>query len=256
MQWHPVAEGPDERTEVLEIADRGCLVRIVARGPDQRWTTTGLCWAQGLRKADFAAGTPAAAAAQAAAAAPAPAVPPAEPAAAPASAESPPPAAEPAPAPAAAPAPAPAAAPAGKAEDLVALLREYTAMRTAVIGVFRSKIGVSSGPVGFLDNLPQVGSFSVPGYGDWVWRIDPNIATLRSKQRVIELAIPDHARDDAFDAASVSGWLTSANKSAVAVDGSVYPVDAGTIAQLIRKLEDAKQVRLYSTHPKVVYIVK
>jgi hypothetical protein len=258
MQWHRVAEGPDELTEVFEIADRGCLVRIVVRGADGRWAATSLCWAPGLRSADFPAGAPAPAPV-AAAPAPSPAPPPEPPAAPPASAESPAapeaPAAEPvAAAPdAPAPAPAPAAAP---AEPLAPLLREYAAMRSAVVGLFRSKIGVSSGAIGFLDNLPQVGSFSVPGYGDWVWRIDPNVATLRSKNRVIELAIPDHARDDAFDPAAVSAWLTSTGRQLVSHEGANHPVDAASIAQLIRRLEEAKVVRLFSTHPKASYIVK
>ncbi len=259
MQWTRVAEGPDERTEVFEIADRGCLVRIVVRGADGRWTATSLCWAPGLRHGDFPAGapapTPAAAPAPTAAPAAEPApTPAAEPAAAPAAepaATPEAPAAEPAPA-----APAPAAAPATAAEPFTALLREYAAMRTAVVGLFRSKIGVSSGPIGFLDNLPQVGSFSVPGQGDWIWRIDPNVATLRSKNRVIELAIPDHARDDAFDAPAVSGWLASTGRQLVSHEGANHPIDAGSIAQLIRRLEDAKVVRLYSTHPKASYIVK
>jgi len=140
--------------------------------------------------------------------------------------------------------------------ELIKLLREYAAMRTAVVGAFRGKIGVSSGAIGFLDNLPQVGSFSVPGQGDWIWRIDPNVATLRSKTRVIELQIPDHARDDAFDPEAVSGWLTAGGKQMVAHEGAAYPVDAGTIGQLIRRLEDAKLVRLFSMHPKAIYIVK
>jgi hypothetical protein len=245
MQWHSVAEGPDERTEVFEIANRGCLVRIVVRGPDERWTTSSICWAPGLRRADFSVAAPAPAPA-ATPAAQAPSAPAPEPAPAPPpSAESPPP-----------PAAAPAPAPAGDAEELVALLREYAAMRAAVVGAFRGKIGVSSGPIGFLDNLPQVGSFSVPGHGDWIWRIDPSVATLRSKARKIELAIPDHSRDDAFDPEAVAAHLTASGKAVVAHEGAAYPVDPGTIAQLIRRLEDAKLVRLFSTHPKVVYIVK
>lgn len=252
MQWRSVADGADERTEVFEVPGKGCLVRIVARGADGRWSTSSVCWGPGLRPEDFASAAPApvatAPAPAAAAAAPSP-----EAAAAPApAAESAPPAESPAAAAPVAAAPPPAA----NAEPFIAVLREYTAMRSAVIGAFRGKIGVSNGPLGFLDNLPQVGSFSVSGQGDWIWRIDPTVATLRSKSKSIELPLPDHARDDGFDGESVAGYMKATSRQAVAHEGAAHPTDAATMTQLIRKLEDAKLVRLYSTQPKAVYIVK
>jgi len=244
MQWHPVDDGPDERTEVSEIPDRGCLVRIVVRsGADGRWSTSSVCWCPGLTRADFGA-TVTAAAAPATTAEPAPA-------------ETPTPTATPTPAPTPTPTPTPAPAPAAApAEDFLTVLREYTAMRSAVVGAFRGKIGVSSGAIGFLDNLPQVGSFSVPGQGDWIWRVDPTVATLRSKARSIELPLPDHARDDGFDGEAVAGYLKATNRQAVALEGANHGVDAATVTQLIRKLEAANRVRLFSQHPKPVYIVK
>lgn len=245
MQWQPVAEGPDERTEVSEIAGRGCLVRIVVRGADGRWTPASLCFCPGVRAAEVGAST----------AAPAPAPTPTSvqpPPAAPATASPEPAAPEPAPA---APTPAPAAPPPDKVDDIVVVLREYATMRNAVIGMFRSKVGVSNGPLGFLDNVPQVGSMIVPGYGDWVWRIDRDAATLRSKNKIIELGLPNHARDDAFDGLLLSGYLALTGRTHVGVEGVAQPGDAATLDAAIRQLEQAKLVRVFSKQPTVQFIL-
>jgi hypothetical protein len=268
MRWSTVADGPDERTEIFEIPERGCLVRIVVRGADSRWTTASVCFCPGVRTADFGAPQPAASPPPAptpAAAPPPPAAPPvaeAPPAAAPTDAA--PASATPAEAPAepsapapATPAPAAAAAATSPAAELLGLLRGYSAMRKAVIETFREKLGLStSGQLGFLDHLPQVGSFSVPGHGDWIWRIDPNLATLRSKQRVLELVLPNHARDDAFDIEAASAHLRATGHAVVALEGAAHPTDPASLTELIHKLESAKKVTLFASVPKPVYIVK
>ncbi|HWB80410.1 MAG TPA: hypothetical protein VG755_35845 [Nannocystaceae bacterium] len=262
MQWQPVAEGPDERTEVSEVAGRGCLVRIVVKGADGRWTPTAMCFCPGVRAAEL--GSQAAAPAPAPAPAPAAAPPteqsvqvpteqsvqvdaPAPDAGAPA--EEP---AAAAPAPAPTPAPAPAAAP---AEDVMVVLRELATMRAAVIGAFRGKVGVASGPLGFLDNATKVGSMHVQGFGDWVWRIDPNEATLRSKNKIIALRLPDHARDDAFDGAILAAHMGLTNRTAVGHNGSTYPADAAQLDQLIRGLEQEKVIRVFSKNPTLLFIL-
>jgi len=259
MQWQPVAEGPDERTEVSEITGRGCLVRTVVRGQDGRWTPTAMCFCPGVTAKELGSSAPAPAPAPVVAAPPpAPAAAPTETSVQPAPA--PEPAAPPAEPAAAAveppPAPAPAPKPAAPVDDLMVVIREFATMRNAVIGMFRSKVGVSNGPLGFLDNAPKVGSMGVPGFGDWVWRIDPESATLRSKNKVIQLGLPDHARDDAFDGELLAAHLGLTNRTQVGHAGNAYPGDAATLNRLIAELEQAKLVRVFSKQPSVTFILK
>jgi len=243
MQRQPVAEGPDERTEVHEIPGRGCLVRILSRGPDERWTTTSMCFCPAVRAVELLPRAPAAVSTPEPAPAPSPT--PSEGA----------PSVQPPAAPSSSPAPM-ALQMAAAAEDSCAFLLVDAAMRNAIIGAFRSKVGVSTGPLGFLDNVPKVGSMGVPGQGDWVWRIDPNTATLRSKNKVVELQLPDHARDDAFDGAALASYMKLTNRTQVGYEGLAYPVDAAALDQLIQQLEQAKLVRVFSKQPTPTFILK
>lgn len=257
MQWQPVAEGPDERTEISEVAGRGCLVRIVVRGENGRWTPTAMCFCPGVGAAELGSTAVAPAPAPAPVPAAAPPTPQSVQAAPEPSVQS---AAEPAP-PAAAPppvAPTPAPAPAAPArppEDVMVVLREYSAMRSAVIGAFRSKVGVSNGPLGFLDNAQKVGSMGVPGFGDWVWRIDPDLVTLRSKNKLIALPLPDHARDDSFDGASLAAHMAMTNRTHVGHAGAAIPADAAELDKLIRQLEQEKSVRVFAKNPTLLFIL-
>jgi hypothetical protein len=241
MQWQPVAEGPDERTEVYEIAGRGSLVRIVVRGADDRWTPASMCFCPGVRATELGGQAPTPAAAPVAAARTEPSVQSAE-----APAATPPPLA----------APPAEPQPDASAEDVLKVLREYAVMRNAVIGAFRSKVGVSSGVLGFLDNVPKVGTMIVPGQGDWVWRIDTDAATLRSKNKVVRLNLPDHARDDAFDGALLAGYMTLTHRTQVGHEGMAYPIDAVVLDRLINQLEQAKLVRVFSKNPTPLFILK
>ncbi|MBC8073800.1 MAG: hypothetical protein IAG13_36110, partial [Deltaproteobacteria bacterium] len=146
--------------------------------------------------------------------------------------------------------------PSAGAEDVLKVLREYAVMRNAVIGTFRSKVGVSTGPLGFLDNATKVGSMIVPGQGDWVWRIDTDAVTLRSKNKLIQLQLPDHARDDAFDGPILAAFLQLTHRTEVGYEGMAYPGDAGTLDLLIAQLEQAKLVRVFSKQPTPTFILK
>lgn len=253
MQWQPVAEGPDERTEVSEITGRGCLVRTVVRGQDGRWTPTAMCFCPGVTAKELGSAPAPVAAAPAPAPTPTPAPPaPTETSVQPAAAPEPsaPPAAEPP------PAPAPTPKPAAPVDDLMVVIRELASLRNAVIGMFRSKVGVSNGPLGFLDNATKVGSMGVPGLGDWVWRIDPESVTLRSKNKVIRLGLPDHARDDAFDGEMIAAHMAMTNRTHVGHGGNAHAGDAATLDRLIAELEQAKLVRVFSKQPSVTFILK
>lgn len=213
MNWEPIDEGGDERTEVMEVPKRGCLARVVAKSGDG-WKTVSLTWCPGLRAKDFGL-EPEPAAAVASEGAP-PAAPPAEP-----------------PRPAAVTPPQDAAP-----EELVELLKSYVQMCVAVIGGFRAKVGVASGRIGFCENTPQVGSYPVEGYGSWVWRIDPDMATLKNKERVIAIGLPHHSRDQAFAADLFCEFLKATKRAFVAHRGSVYPADEVNVQHLLDQLVD------------------
>lgn len=261
MQWRLVAEQEGERTEIYEISGRGCLVRIVVRGAE-RWTPTTMTWCPDLSANDFAAAPAPAPPAAPELSPPAASAPEGAPPASPAPAAAPAPAApaEPAPEPAAAsPAPAPAAAPAEPAEpvdDLLDCLREYTKLQSSVVAVFRSKVGVSSGQLGFLLDAPKVGSFSVPGYGDWVWRTDTSSVILTSRRRTIELPLPSHSRDDAFDPGVAATFFEASGRKAVAYKGAVHAVDPATIEGLVKQMTRDGTLLLFSSQPRAVYLVR
>jgi hypothetical protein len=260
MRWRPVAEDDRERTEICEISGRGCLVRLMAREPSG-WRAVALTWCPQLGAADFGAAAEAPPRAQPAAApAPAPSAEVAPAAAAvPASSDASPSAAPAEAAPASTPAPAPAPAPAPSDEpvdDVLTLLREYVAVQTAVVAVFRSKMGVSSGQLGFLLDAPKVGSFSAPGHGDWVWRIDTSSVILTSRRRAIELPLPSHSRDDAFDPAVAATFLETSGKTAMSHQGSVLPLDPATLDGVVKKMVREGSVLLFSSQPRPVYLVR
>ncbi len=235
-----MAESGDERTEVFEVPRRGCLVRVMVRQAEgeERWSPATMTWCPGLRMADFVA--------QATADAPANAAPPG-----PASRTM---TVVPSPEPERAATPAAPAAD-GEPPELVELLRDYTRLQEAVVGAFRGKAQIASGELGFLQHMPKVGGFSVPGEGDWVWRIDQSSVTFTSRRRAIELPLPTHLRDDAFDPEVVTAYLTVTGNHAVACDGGVHPVEPTTIKRLIRRLAKSRAVRLFSTQPRACYLV-
>ena len=135
------------------------------------------------------------------------------------------------------------------------VLRELATMRNAVIGAFRGKVGVSNGPLGFLDNATKVGSMIVPGFGDWVWRIDPNEVTLRSKNKIIAMRLPDHARDDAFDGSILAAHMALTHRTAVGHNGATFPADAAQLDRLIQQLEQEKVIRVFSKNPTLLFIL-
>jgi hypothetical protein len=246
MAWRAVIEDEHERTELLELTGQGCLVRVVVRNAQGAWTPATMTWCPGLTPAHFAglgnAPAPAPAPAPPAAAEPAPAPaepPPAEPAPAePAPAEPPP---EPPPA-----TPAPAAS---SAPDIVEVVTTFARLQAVVAKAFRSQIRKVSGELGFLEDAPRVGSFSVPDHGDWVFRIDDTTVTLTSGKRVIELQLPKHLRDDGIDPKAVSRYLKGSKQTEVSYKGAGHGVEPETIDRLIKQLCVDGALRLFRSQP-------
>lgn len=221
MPWRTVLEEEGERTEVFEIARRGCLVRIGLQA-DGQWKPVTMTWCPGLKAADFL------------------------------------------PAPAAPEGAATAADHAATAEDVVAdpdapdllgLAQTFAKLQLDVLVAFRAKMGCGSGQLGFLDNHPQVGGFSVPGRGDWVWRIDPQSVSLTSRKQLMEFPLPNHTQDNAFNSASLAMYLRGIGTHAVSSDGGVHPVDPATVAQLLDRLVATGKLREVARLPSPLYMV-
>ncbi|MCH9683768.1 MAG: hypothetical protein K0V04_20210 [Deltaproteobacteria bacterium] len=201
-----------------------------------------MTWCPGLRAADLSAGAAAPAAAPALAAVPTPEQAPA------ATPEAPAPEAE----------ATPVAAPAndiGEVPELLELLRDYTRLQKSVLDVFRAKMGVSTGALGFLLHAPQVGRFMVPKQGGWVWRIDQQSVTLSKRKQVIELPLPTHDRDDAFEPGAAAAYIQSTGHPHVSHEGAIYPVEEQTIRDLVGQMARKREVKVWSTQPRPSYLV-
>ncbi len=242
--WTPLFEQELERTEVLEVPRRGCLVRVLIRASadEEHWTPTTMTWCPGLKAADFQAGAAVPAAAPPLAAVPTPKEPPPP-------TEQVQPAASPA-----APVPVPAND-LGDVPELLALLRDFARLQTSVVGVFRAKMGVATGKLGFLLHAPQVGRFMVPGEGGWVWRIDQQSVTLSHRKRIIELPLPSHDRDDAFEPGAAAAYIQSTGHPHVSHQGAIYPVEEGAIRDLVGQMAREREVKVWSTQPRPIYLV-
>lgn len=258
MAWRTIVEAENERTQILELEGRGCLVRVVVCDAQDVWTPATMTWCPGLAAADFAdlgaSSAPADVSPPATSVgptdAPSAATSTAEPVAAAAAA-----AATAAPEIAANTAAAPAEAPAPEAPDLLELLRDFSRLQAAAAKVFRSKVRQTSGELGYLENEPRVGTFSVPGEGDWVWRIDDDSVLLTSRDRLVALPLPQHLRDEAFGAVAVSRYLSARKQTTVSCRGSAHGVDVSTIDRLLKQLCNDKALRLFRSQPKPVYTI-
>lgn len=253
MKWQTLAEQDGERTEALEVPQRGCLVRVVVKQGD-RWMPTAMTWCPGVQASELSQ-------APSAQPTPQPQTPPAPPPtpaapepvvpAVPESASAP---AEAAPADAPPPAaPPPAATPPVAAPELTELLTSYMSLQLAVCAGFRSKIGQPSGPLGFLADTPKVGSFPVKGHGDWVWRIEMSTVSLTNRRRVIELQLPSHFADNAFDPKAVVSYLETTNTKEFVHKGTRYPVDETTLAACTELLVKEGVLRLFAAQPRPIY---
>ncbi len=283
MNWQTLAEQEGERTELLEIPQRGCLVRVLIKQGD-RWLPVTMTWCQGLQAADLSGFAPGQATPTREAPRPEPSASPASPNAAPLSGAAPAvdagPSNDASPAVEAAPgtdaAPATNAAPATDAAsaasepsperaatesataapeppELVELLTSYIALQLAVCAGFRSKIGQPSGPIGFLADTPKVGSFAVKGHGDWIWRIEMSSVSLTNRRRVIELQIPSHFADNAFDPKAVASFLETTNTREFQHKNTRYPVDEATVAACTELLVKDGVLRLFAAQPRPIY---
>lgn len=217
MPWRTIVEEGEERTEVFEIARRGCLVRIGLREGDQ-WKPVTMTWCPGLKATDFM----------------------------PAVVEAEAPAQEEATA-------APAADP--DAPDLLGLAQAFAKLQTDVLAAFRAKMGCGSGRLGFLESAPQVGGFSAPGRGDWVWRIDESSVSLSSRKQVLEFPLPNHSQDTAFSSAALANYLRGVGQHAVSCDGGVHPVEATTMSQLLDRLVQQGKLREFTRVPNALYMI-
>jgi len=225
MSWSTVLEEGLERTEVLELARRGCLVKISIRGAAEGdgWTPVALTWCPGLKSVDFLTK-------------------PSETANGDTDEK-----------PRTNAAPSPSDDP--DAPDLASLAREYAGLQAAVLGAFRAKMGRLSGKLGFLDHVPQVGGFSVTGHGDWVWRIDHNSASLTSKRRVIEVPLPDHTRDDAFSAERLTLYLSAQGYRNVSTPAGIFPVESSIIELQLKEIaERGGALKLFRSQPTPFYV--
>lgn len=219
MPWRTVLEEGAERTEVFEIARRGSLVRIALQ-QNGEWTPVTMTWCPGLKASDFLV-------------APAPEADTATPATA--SAEEP-----------------------ATDDDVPALLDlalGFIKLQVDVLKAFRAKMGCGTGRLGFLDNAPQVGGFTTPGRGDWVWRIDPTSVSLTSRKQILEFPLPSHSQDSAFTSEALTLYLRGLGHAAVRCDGGVHPVDATTIAQQLDRLAQLGKLREFSRVPVPLYLM-
>lgn len=218
MPWRTVLEEGAERTEVFEISRRGSLVRIVLE-QDGQWKPVTMTWCPGLKAADFAVAAPVEVEAHA-------------------------PALD-----------TPAETPAVD-DDVPALLDlalGFIKLQVDVLAAFRAKMGCGTGRLGFLDNASQVGGFTTPGRGDWVWRIDPTSVSLTSRKQILEFPLPSHSQDTAFTSTALTLYLRGVGHHAVRCDGGIHPVEPTIIAQQLERLAQQGKLREFSRVPTPLY---
>jgi len=219
MSWRTIVEEAGERTEVLEIARRGALVRIAVQDGD-KWRPVTMTWCAGLRAQDFL--------------------------------PAPPGAETPTETGVSAPSPGPSANP--DAPDLLPLVQQFATTYLEVLTAFRAKMGRASGQIGFLDHVPQVGGFSAGKQGDWVWRVDEGVVSLSSRKKLFEVPLPTHTNDTAFTSNNVANYLKGTGVHSVSCDGGVHAVDAPTVAQLFDRLVELGKLRQFTRVPPL-YVV-
>jgi hypothetical protein len=253
MAWHTVIEAESERTELLELPGRGCLVRIVVRDAQAQWIPATMTWCPGLGASDFETLGDAAPPPTPAPTAATPTAEPGEPP--PEAAPTTPPAGPTTPAPAAPAEPATAepaqkAAPqTSNAPDILGILTEFSRLQAAVAKAFRSQVRVVSGELGYLDDAPRVGSFSVPDHGHWVSRVDDTAVLLTSGNKVIQLSLPKHLRDDGIEPNALSLYLKAGKQTAVSYRGTEHAIDPASLDRLIKQLCADGVLRLFRSHP-------